>query len=394
MVDFDFAPFEALLFDMDGTLVDNMEWHRQTWLRWAPREGLHLSEEELLSQTHGTIGEIVARLFPDKSAAERQQIGERKESLYRELYAPHLRLLPGMSDLLEWAQATAMPLALATAGHAPNIAFTLDGLGIRPYFQAIVGSEEVSHGKPHPEVFLLAAQKLGVAPEKCLVLEDSPAGVEAARRAGMRCVVINALAPRKQFGARAHVLSWSRDARALAHNPWTTLSRRAVYENPWIAVREDAVRRPDGQPGIYGAVSMKNHAIGVVPLHSDGTVTLVGQFRYTLREYSWEIPEGGCPFDEKPLDCARRELLEETGLHTAQLEPLGGEIHLSNSVSDERGYLFLATDLTQGDAMPEGTEKLSLKRVPLERAVQMALNGEISDSLSVTALLLTQNRLS
>lgn len=175
-------------------------------------------------------------------------------------------------------------------------------------------------------------------------------------------------------------------------NPWRTLSSREIYQNSWIKVREDAVIRPDGKNGIYGVVSMRNRAVGIVPLHDDGTVTLVGQWRYTMNEYSWEIPEGGCPFEEDLLEAARRELLEETGLRAEKIEPMGGEIHLSNSVSDERAYLFLATNLIQGEAAPEGTEKIATARVPLERAVEMALAGEISDALSVLALVLATRR--
>ena len=176
-------------------------------------------------------------------------------------------------------------------------------------------------------------------------------------------------------------------------NPWRTNSTRAIYDNEWISVREDDVIRPDGKPGIYGVVSPKNRAIGVVPLHDDGTVTLVGQYRYTMKSYSWEIPEGGCPDTELPVHAARRELREETGLLAGTLQSLGGEIHLSNSVSDERGYLFLATDLEQNQANPDGTEELQLKRVPLDQAIKMALRGEITDGLSVLGLMMASHYL-
>jgi len=175
-------------------------------------------------------------------------------------------------------------------------------------------------------------------------------------------------------------------------NPWITLDSSVVYENPWISVRHEDVVRPDGQAGVYGVVSMKGRAVGVVPLHADGTVTLVGQWRYTMGCYSWEIPEGGCPPDESPDEAARRELREETGLVAASIAPLGGEVHLSNSVTDERGFLFVATGLSQGEAAPEGTERIETLRIPLSEAVEMAVRGEINDGLSVLALLLLERQ--
>jgi 8-oxo-dGTP pyrophosphatase MutT (NUDIX family) len=174
-------------------------------------------------------------------------------------------------------------------------------------------------------------------------------------------------------------------------NPWTTLNRQPVYENPWIALREDQVLRPDGSPGIYGVVHFKNRAIGVLPVEDDGSIWLVGQYRYPLNAFSWEIPEGGCPEGESPEAAARRELAEETGLSAAALERIAVS-HLSNSVSDELAIVFRASGLTRGEANPEETERLSVRRVPWEVAWGMLERGEITDSMSVIALLCEQVR--
>jgi 8-oxo-dGTP pyrophosphatase MutT (NUDIX family) len=167
-------------------------------------------------------------------------------------------------------------------------------------------------------------------------------------------------------------------------NPWRMLDSRRVYENPWISVREDSVIRPDGEQGIYGVVHYKNTAVGVVPVEDDH-VYLVGQYRYPLERYSWEIPEGGCPEGEETLEAARRELKEETGLEARSWSKLG-EAFLSNSVADERAVWFLATDLVAGEPQNEGTEVIGVRRVPLREAVAMAMDGRITDALSMLAL--------
>ncbi len=169
-------------------------------------------------------------------------------------------------------------------------------------------------------------------------------------------------------------------------NPWRTLESREVYENPWILVREDTVIRPDGNPGIYGVVHFKNRAIAIVPVDEDGFIHLVGQHRYPLGRYSWELPEGGCPYDEEPLEAAKRELLEETGLIAKDWRTLG-TAHLSNSVSDEEAFCYLATGLTQQTASPEGTEELEHRRVTVEEAVRMVEEGGITDALSIIGIL-------
>ena len=168
-------------------------------------------------------------------------------------------------------------------------------------------------------------------------------------------------------------------------NPWQVTSSRRVYDNPWIGVREDEVIRPDGEPGIYGVVEFRNWAIGVVPVTADGDTFLVGQFRYPLGYYSWEIVEGGGPLDESPLESAQRELREETGM-TAKRWTYLGELALSNSVTNEVGCVFLAEDLEFGEAEPEGTEQLQVRRVRLDEAFRMAMTGEIADGLAIVGL--------
>ena len=168
-------------------------------------------------------------------------------------------------------------------------------------------------------------------------------------------------------------------------NPWRTLKIREVFDNPWIRVTAEDVLKPSGAPGIYGKVSFKNLACGIIPLAENGDTWLVGQYRYTLDLYSWEIPMGGVPRGEDPLKGARRELREETGLSATRWEPLL-ECHLSNSITDERGIVYVAQDLTAGEPEFDDTEDLKIRRLPFHEALAMALSGEISDLLSMTAL--------
>lgn len=173
----------------------------------------------------------------------------------------------------------------------------------------------------------------------------------------------------------------------LEMNPWTTLSSRLVYSNKWIELTEHEVINPSGGRGIYGKVHFKNKAIGIVPVDADNHTWLVGQFRYTLNAYSWEIPEGGGPHHEDPLTTARRELEEETGLRAGKWTELM-RLHTSNSVTDEEAIIYMAEELTEGKNNPEETEgDLVVKKLPLTEAVAMVMRGEITDSISVAALL-------
>lgn len=168
-------------------------------------------------------------------------------------------------------------------------------------------------------------------------------------------------------------------------NPWKLIGSREVYRNPWIRVREDQVVRPDGKAGIYGVVEFGGWALGVVPVDDEGCTYLVGQYRYTLNEYSWEIPEGGGRKDVSRLDEARRELVEETGITAEEWIDLG-RLHLSNSVTDEEGQVFLARRLKFGTASPDGDEDLATRRVPLSEAYEMCMDGRITDAVAIIGI--------
>jgi 8-oxo-dGTP pyrophosphatase MutT (NUDIX family) len=168
-------------------------------------------------------------------------------------------------------------------------------------------------------------------------------------------------------------------------NPWTILAEKKIYDNPWIGLTEYDVLNPAGGKGIYGKVHFKNLAIGILPLDEEGYTWLVGQYRFPLDLYSWEIPEGGGDPTLPPVESARRELLEETGLVASEWTHLM-DMHLSNSVSDEKAFLFLARGLEQREPMPEETEQLVIKRVPFEEAYQMVEDGIITDSMAVAAI--------
>ena len=169
-------------------------------------------------------------------------------------------------------------------------------------------------------------------------------------------------------------------------NPWQTLDTTEKYANPWISIKHSNVINPSGNNGIYGVVHFKNLAIGILPVDEEWNTWLVGQYRYPLDMYSWEIPEGGCPVGTSPLETAKRELIEETGIIAEEWTKIL-DIHVSNSVTDETGMIFLARGLSFGEAEPEETEDLQIKKVPFQTAFEMVMNGEITDSLSMVGIL-------
>jgi len=167
-----------------------------------------------------------------------------------------------------------------------------------------------------------------------------------------------------------------------ARDPWTRFEQNRLFENDWFTLESQDCLTPGGTPAKYSWMHFKNRAVGVIPLHDDGTITLVGQYRYPLEQYSWELPEGGCPEGRELIEAARMELSEETGLTAETMEPFL-KFHTSNSITDEYGELFLARGLTQGEAHPEDSEELRIRRVSLETLLEEIESGKITDAITI-----------
>ena len=191
----------AFIFDMDGTIVDNMAFHTDSWLAFFARRGKTYDADAFFRETAGAQGREILRerLGADVPEDEIAMLAHEKDVLYRDLYRPHRRAIQGFEDFVARARADGVKLAVATSAPPANIVFTLDELDLRRHFDAVVGAADVARGKPHPDVFLKAAEKLGANPADCIVFEDAPMGVEAARRAGMRAVVITTTLPAAAF---------------------------------------------------------------------------------------------------------------------------------------------------------------------------------------------------
>jgi beta-phosphoglucomutase family hydrolase len=214
------TPAKALIFDMDGTIVDNMRYHDDAWEVWYRKYGLPFERATFSARTAGmAISDIIGPHFPGADAAELDRLAEEKEGLYRETYGPLVKPLGGLINLLDRARDHAVPMAVGTAAAPPNIALILDTLSLRQRFATIVSPSQGFPGKPHPDMFLAAAERMGVAPADCIVFEDAPNGVEAARRAGMRAVAVLTMLPAQAFAAFDNVIARIDDYAALNGNP-------------------------------------------------------------------------------------------------------------------------------------------------------------------------------
>jgi beta-phosphoglucomutase family hydrolase len=205
---------KAFLFDLNGTMIDDMEYHTQAWYSIMNDElAANLPYDVVKKEMYGKNHEVLERVFgKDKfSFSEMERLSVDKEKRYQDGYRPHLALLPGLSDFLQRAKNEQLLMAIGSAAIPFNIDFVLDGLNIRHYFKAIVSADDVATSKPHPETFLQAASILGIAPEDCLVFEDAPKGVEAAQHAGMPCVVLLTTHTQAEFDGYSNIIIFIAD---------------------------------------------------------------------------------------------------------------------------------------------------------------------------------------
>jgi len=211
----------AFIFDIDGTIIDSMRHHERSWDVFLTRRGVPTVGQDFFRRTAGRTGiEVMRELFGPLSDADAHAFVGEKELIYRELFRPDFREIAGFKAFAREAKTAGVRLACATAGDPDNIAFALGGLRMEAFFDAAVGAHDVARGKPAPDLFLLAATRVGARPEECLVFEDAPLGIEAAGRAGMRAVAIASTVPMDELGAAAHVVARARD--------YTTLDAKAL----------------------------------------------------------------------------------------------------------------------------------------------------------------------
>ena len=204
--------YKAFLFDLNGTMIDDMQYHIKAWYRILNELGANLSMERVKEECYGKNNELLERIFPGRfSEEEKNRMSIEKETQYQAQFRPHLKLLPGLDDFLKRSEESSIKMAIGSAGIPFNIDFVIDGLDIRHYFKALVSADDVKHSKPDPETYNKCAAALNTDPASCLVFEDAPKGVESALNAGMDAFVITSMHPAVDFVAYSNVIGFATD---------------------------------------------------------------------------------------------------------------------------------------------------------------------------------------
>jgi len=210
---------KALLFDLNGTMINDMAYHIRAWHRILNELGANISMERMKEECYGKNHELLERIFPGRfSEEEKNRMSFEKEKQYQLEFSPHLALLPGLPVFLEQAHSTGVKMAIGSAAIMFNIDFVLDNLNIRHYFDALVSADDVSESKPNPETYLKCAEQLSVSPKDCIVFEDSPKGVESAMNAGMESIVITIMHEKEEFRKYPNVIRFIKDYREISGN--------------------------------------------------------------------------------------------------------------------------------------------------------------------------------
>jgi beta-phosphoglucomutase family hydrolase len=203
---------KAFLFDLNGTMIDDMQYHIKAWHGILNELGANISMERMKEECYGKNDELLERMFPGRfTEEEKQAMSLEKEKQYQQQFKPYLKLLPGLDMFLDTAKSNNIPMAIGSAAIMFNIDFVLNNLHLRHYIQAIVSADDVAISKPDPETFLKCAEQLQVQPADCIVFEDSPKGVESAARAGMKAVVLTTMHEEHEFAADDHILLYMKD---------------------------------------------------------------------------------------------------------------------------------------------------------------------------------------
>lgn len=391
----------AVLFDFGGVVLSSPF---EAFARYEEANGLPRDLIRTLNSTNPDSNawaqfersDVSVDEFADLFEAEAQALGHAVDA--RAVLAMlHGHLRPVMVEAIRRIKAAGLATACLTnnvrddrdpgeAGRRADVATVMD------MFDAVVESSKVGVRKPERAFYEKACELLGVEPGHCVFLDDLGVNLKPAAAMGMRTIKVGmgpSAAPDALAALETHIgisLLPPAPLPIVATNPWSTTSTTVGYENPWIRVEHSEVIDPSGRNGVYGVVRPHNYAIGVLAIDDQGRVPLVGQYRYALGQYSWELPEGGGPKTATPVSSAERELREETGA-TARHWLEIGRMELSNSVTDELSILFLAWGIEHGDAEPESTEgDLRQQWVPFDELLERVWHGELTDSITVAAI--------